>query len=521
MSLEREAPRPGVPRMKRRAPAPPRPAPGPVPRREGSWPPARLLLDPRAPFLLPLLLLLVTRLALWWHIPFASEDAYITFRYARNLGAGLGLIYNPGERVFGFSSPLWTVWCALGWMVTRNLELWTRGTTLLSEIVILVLLGALLRRTASNAAAWCFTFFFAVWPYFAAVSISGMENTVMLALIVVVAVLVERRSIVSGPALAALGMIRPEGLASAAVLAWGARWRDRVVALVLIAAGIGALWAYYGSPVPQSVVAKSSLYGTPGPWQGRHWWEWLVPGFLGRVPGATEGVHMFLMAVVLAPAAMAGARALWPARNGALARIILACLAVWIGYSAVGVAYFWWYLVVPLAGIGALAAVGLPHVVRGRGIYAGLALMVVSIWTIAPSLYLGRAQNEYTGFAEAGGFLRQNSRPGQKVMLEPIGMIGWRAPLVVVDEIGLVSPGVARRRLGGPGWYADVAARERPDWLVVRSGFAQDTSAFAGIGAPFRSSAERDSLFARYQIAAFVGNGIQGNQGMLVLRRVR
>jgi hypothetical protein len=54
-------------------------------------PPPRLL-DPRAPFLLPLALLLLTRAYFWRLLPSASEDAYITFRYARNLARGLGLV---------------------------------------------------------------------------------------------------------------------------------------------------------------------------------------------------------------------------------------------------------------------------------------------------------------------------------------------------------------------------------------------------------------------------------------------
>ena len=35
------------------------------------------------------------------------DDAMITMRYADNLVAGHGLVWNPGERVEGFSSPLW------------------------------------------------------------------------------------------------------------------------------------------------------------------------------------------------------------------------------------------------------------------------------------------------------------------------------------------------------------------------------------------------------------------------------
>lgn len=37
------------------------------------------------------------------------DDAFITFRYAENLAHGLGFVYNPGERVLGTTTPLFTV----------------------------------------------------------------------------------------------------------------------------------------------------------------------------------------------------------------------------------------------------------------------------------------------------------------------------------------------------------------------------------------------------------------------------
>lgn len=43
-----------------------------------------------------------------------SDDAFISFRYARNLVEGKGLVYNAGERVEGFSNFLWTMLIALG-----------------------------------------------------------------------------------------------------------------------------------------------------------------------------------------------------------------------------------------------------------------------------------------------------------------------------------------------------------------------------------------------------------------------
>src|SRR5438046_4061378 len=41
------------------------------------------------------------------------DDAFISFRYARNLVDGLGLRFNAEEAVEGYSNFLWTMLCAL------------------------------------------------------------------------------------------------------------------------------------------------------------------------------------------------------------------------------------------------------------------------------------------------------------------------------------------------------------------------------------------------------------------------
>ena len=37
---------------------------------------------------------------------YSSDDPFITLRYAANLVHGLGPVYNPGQHVEGFTSPL-------------------------------------------------------------------------------------------------------------------------------------------------------------------------------------------------------------------------------------------------------------------------------------------------------------------------------------------------------------------------------------------------------------------------------
>ncbi len=44
-----------------------------------------------------------------WSNRFIQDDAFISFRYAQNFARGLGLVWNAGERVEGYTNFLWTL----------------------------------------------------------------------------------------------------------------------------------------------------------------------------------------------------------------------------------------------------------------------------------------------------------------------------------------------------------------------------------------------------------------------------
>ena len=449
--------------------------------------------------MIPMILLLATRMLMFLAQPYANEDAYITFRYAANLVAGHGLTFNPGQHVMGFTSPLWTVWSALGIAVHADPVRWTQITSIVADACTLTLGVEVLAAAVSRQAAWAFAAFFAVWPLFAASAVSGLEMNVELCLIVLSAVLAERRSRWAGLTLGLLAISRPEGLLAAIVLSLRASVSARAVAIAIVGATAAALMAYFHSVVPQSVLAKVSMYGMPGPWAGRHWWDWLVPFPLARYPISSEGYQLLPLALVFTAALVQGVRQLWPARTGAVALIGVSGLAGWLAYSALGVAYFWWYMTVPMACLAWVAAAGFPEVVRGRLVPAMCALFLVGTWSMGFPLYLGRAQTEYTNFVSVARFLQTNAQPEDVVLLEPIGMIGYQTRLPILDEIGLVTPETVRRRLAGAGWYADLIAEHRPTWLVTRADLFESPAGFAGAGAPFRDRGERESMLAHYQ----------------------
>ena len=54
--------------------------------------------------------------SLWW----VCDDAFISFRYAKNLIDGYGLVFNVGERVEGYTNFLWTMVIALGMLLRMD-----------------------------------------------------------------------------------------------------------------------------------------------------------------------------------------------------------------------------------------------------------------------------------------------------------------------------------------------------------------------------------------------------------------
>ena len=66
--------------------------------------------------------------ALWaaWRRSWICDDAFISYRYAENFVHGLGPVFNPGERVEGYSNFLWTLWSAFGLSLGADPERWSK-----------------------------------------------------------------------------------------------------------------------------------------------------------------------------------------------------------------------------------------------------------------------------------------------------------------------------------------------------------------------------------------------------------
>ena len=74
-------------------------------------------------------------------LEFVKDDAYISFRYAHNFVKGKGLVFNPGDRLEGFTNFLWTMIMApfegLGWDLFQVCEV--LGTVITFAVIALML----------------------------------------------------------------------------------------------------------------------------------------------------------------------------------------------------------------------------------------------------------------------------------------------------------------------------------------------------------------------------------------------
>jgi hypothetical protein len=67
-----------------------------------------------------------------------------------------------------------------------------------------------------------------------------------------------------------------------------------------------------------------------------------------------------------------------------------------------------------------------------------------------------------------GEWLRRHAKPGDSVLLEPLGYIGYYSRLKTYDFPGLSSREVVAVIRSGVNRYADLIARLEPTWLVLR-----------------------------------------------------
>lgn len=212
-----------------------------------------------------------------------ADDAYISFRFGRNLAAGNGWVWNAGEPpVEGFTSPLWVLFGALCFKLGLDPARPAQVAGILASLASLAITYRFGRRHLglSPLAAWWPPLFLALSGPFATWGASGMETslfgTLLLGslhlhlsgadgrggsrsvayLLLVLATLVRPEGLLLFAVLAALDFAGPRGHPRRSARRIMAPWLLYLVPFALYFA-----WRYgeFGFPLPNTFYAKAGL----------------------------------------------------------------------------------------------------------------------------------------------------------------------------------------------------------------------------------------------------------------------
>ena len=171
-------------------------------------------------------------LVFWMHslryMRYTSDDSYISYRYARNFADGIGLVWNRGESVEGYTNFLWVVMLAATHKLGADLVFTGRwlgfALGLAAIAATYVLARTLAGGEAGRIAGFAAVFLLAVSGPFAVWASAGLETS-LFALLLLAAVLAHIREQdgdappLSAPLWALLIMTHPAGAVPFAVSA--------------------------------------------------------------------------------------------------------------------------------------------------------------------------------------------------------------------------------------------------------------------------------------------------------------
>lgn len=419
------------------------------------------------------------------HFWFVCDDAYISFRYARNWALGYGLVFNPGEAppVEGYSNLLWVVLCAafervglapagvVPWIsaASGGVLLWRVHVVLRDRLSLAPLPSLLAALTLAASPA------LGVW---ATSGLATMPQALLTFLLAEAWLFDDDETrqrdwavpLVLG---AALCLLRTEGVGWVVLVAavsvlpvWGTpRQGPHLRALARAVGPVVGLWLaytgwrfwFYGTVRPHIALTKVS-FGARSLGRGLQyvtlfWLTCVTPlvSILAGIPLARRRSRLWLAVLLLAVA--------WPV------------YAVVVGGDFMPFAR----LLVPGLPFGALLLGGFLHEAGSRAsdprwVTAGaLGLVVVQAapivdvhlvpervrrvvhFRLSDKIFLSEAnrwanQRENTeGFIQRGIALAQVAEPTDTVVAAAVGAVGYYSGLEILDQHGLVTREVGLR----------------------------------------------------------------------------
>ena len=450
---------------------------------------------------------LAARLAFWIVSNRMFEDGLTTITHARNVPLGLGLVHHAGEgNVHGFTSALGVLIPLAGELVRQGSGIFSmRIASLVAVCVALVYARLICRELGLGTFPTAFVLAYLAFDQnMIFYGMAGMETQVAVAVVLGGVFHVRRNDLVaSGIWLGLAPLARPEFvLWVAPALAYLAlRNAKRGAQAAAIAGAIVVPWIvftflYYGSPIPNTVIAKSTVNPTPPILAGGsplQWIEWL---------GGQLGGHIALLIYHLEPF-----REVWNAAAAPVPGPLLVAIAIITAYflaiglvASRGIPGFWpitaflvlffayrvyflpvlfyydWYLPPFLALVMIVVALGLQRFasVAPRGSTALATALAVAFAIHMPFSFVVEAKVqgvEDQVRTNAAKYLKATVQPGQSVVSESAGYIGFYSNVKLYDYPGLTSPTSVHALQQLPPDKRDVPnliAVLRPDWLVLR-----------------------------------------------------
>lgn len=466
----------------------------------------------------------------------AWEDWYITFRASKNLALGNGLVFQPGERLHTFTSPLGTLIPALlAWVTgghSDDLVLW------LFRLFNCILLGSTGVLTWSigrsihrhRFATFILLLYLAIDPKLVDNSIDGMETAIMaffLTLTIYALVAKQGTAQLATLTIALAGVMwtRPDGFVYVSGLLLGAliwpgqsslgqsrpgqlqpaRTRADWFRLLVKAGALAALlylpwllWAtwYYGTPVPNTVLAKSMGSSRSAIDVLQSVLLFPINTFRGQgkmhlifTPTYLEfgGWPFFLYTISKILTTLAIFYWLVPKAAGWGKIFSLTAFISVLYLSTINYPYPWYIPMGTFFCIYALSML-LDQVLTWvrtnallstgvRGLTAGLAVVQLGVFLVmANEMRLQQSIIETNHRKEIGLWLKANAQPGQTVFMECLGYIGFYSGMKTLDYPGLSSGEViAARKLfpatvkkGYPDEFGPLIVALKPDFVVLR-----------------------------------------------------
>jgi hypothetical protein len=443
------------------------------------------------------------------------DDAAITFRYAERIAEGRGFTYNDHERVLGASNPVLTLLLAAAVALGADVEAAARAVCLASFAASAILASLVAARFAGGPAGLVAGLLVSIDPFLRYQVLSGLETglAICLGLGVILALQVARpgwAGVLLG--LAVWNKLDAGLLAIAVAAAWLAvrrsfPWSVAIPASLVVLPWTIFAWAYFGSPIPNSLTAKLQ-HGEANAFDSL----WIARFLLGEA-------RFLLVAGAVGFAASAR-------RLDETCRVALGALGAWFVLHAAALsaidlgAPYPWYVAVLVPPPAILAASFLAATLAGRG-RRRLAIAALAALCLAlPARRFvrdGLRQTPHVAPSEAfdadrrlaGIFLREHASPAE-VVDTAFGWVAFESRLPTNDLSGLNSRAlrapVAYSVTHGVPWdRGSVPPAGRPDMIPLAtfelaSDLAPGWSWFTIFGRPDSAIARSRHRLLQYRL---------------------